>query len=76
MLDKAEKRRLRQEGRDACSERTEEFGCVFPCESKCFTESIRRVAAIRDKHFRLLDTEDTAQLSEKEVQYAGKLLLN
>ena len=34
-----------------CTERTEELGCVFPCESKCFTESIRRVATIRSKHF-------------------------
>ena len=42
--------------------------CI-PCESKCFTESIRRVVPSN----RLLDTKDTAHPSKKEAQCAGKL---
>ena len=56
LLDKGEKQRLRQDGRDALY-RYEELPQY-------------------DQSTLAIDTKDTVQLSEKEAQCAGKLLLS
>ena len=75
LLDKEEEQRLRQDGRDALYRAYGRIGLRIPAKANALLNRYEELPQY-DQSTLAIDTKDTVQLSEKEAQCAGKLLLS